>query len=381
MGAVDGLRPAISELPAIDHHAHLLARPDVGHGLADVLTESSATAQIGAVREHPAYHRALRDLGDVLGIEPSEEALADARRSDFTGHVARLLDDCRLEAMFVDDGFRPAGAISLTEHAALVGCPVRRIVRIETEAEAASVGGPTLAECRARLQQAITDALADGAIGLKTIAAYRCGLDLPTPSPNAAARAYDTWQLSGSTRLQDATLVSLFLADALEAAGEAVPLQVHSGIGDRDQMLTRADPALLQPHIDRGMLSQTTVVLLHCYPFVRRAGYLASIYPNVNLDLSLAITLLPHRGPGLVSEALELAPPTKLLFASDASRLPEMFTLGTRWWRESLARALGAIVDDDFTDEARALDWARLILADNTRRIYRYDEHASNTDG
>ena len=68
---------------------------------------------------------------------------------------------------FVDDGFRPAGTFPLTEHAALVGCPVRRIVRVETEAESAAADWPPLAECRARLQQAITDAVAEGAVGLK----------------------------------------------------------------------------------------------------------------------------------------------------------------------------------------------------------------------
>ena len=161
--------------------------PDAGHGLADVLTESSATRPdrpqcastpptIGrSATSATCSDRALR--GGARGRPP--QRLHGARRA--------ALDDCRLEAMFVDDGFRPAGTISLTEHAALVGCPVRRIVRIETEAEAASVGWPPLAECRAHFQQAIADALADGAIGLKTIAAYRCGLDLPTPSPDAAA--------------------------------------------------------------------------------------------------------------------------------------------------------------------------------------------------
>ena len=74
-----------------------------------------------------------------------------------------------------------------------------------------------------------------------------------------------------------------------------------------------------------------------------------------------------------MAEALELAPPTKLLFATDASRLPEMFLLGSRWWRESLAQYLGHLVDDDFADERRALRWAELILAGNARRAYRYD--------
>ena len=122
--------------------------------------------------------------------------------------------------------------------------------------------------------------------------------------------------------------------------------------------------------------------MLHCYPFVRHAGYLASIYPNVHVDLSLAITLVPHRGPDLVSEALELAPATKLLFATDASRLP-----GDVPARHAVVagiarpRPSAALVDDDFVDEARALDWAQLILADNARRIYRYDDTRSNTDG
>jgi hypothetical protein len=376
VSAVDGLRSAISAMAAIDHHAHLLARPDAGVALAQVLTESDAPAQVDAVREHPAYGRALRDLGDALGIEPAEELLVAARQGDFRRHVARLFDVCRLEAMFVDDGFRPAGTVSLAEHADLVGCPVRRIVRVETEAEAASTGGPPFAECRARLGTAISDAITDGAIGLKTIAAYRCGLDLPTPSTDVAGRAYDAWRRSGPRRLQDPALVSLFLADALEAAGDGVPLQVHCGLGDRDQMLMGADPALLQPQIDHGVLVRTPVVLLHCYPFVRHAGYLAGIYPHVHFDVSLAITLLPHRGPDLIAEAMELAPPTKLLFATDASRLAEMFTLSTLWWRESLARALGDLVDDGFADAPLAAHWARLILSDNARRLYRYEDRS-----
>jgi uncharacterized protein len=373
VAAVDRLRPAIAAIPVIDHHAHLLARGDAPVGLADVLTESRDPAQIAHVREHPVYARALDELTRVLGEAVSEERLAGARRRDLAGYARRLLDACRLEAMFVDDGFRFDGAVSLAEHAALVGCQVRRIVRVEAvaEGEAAGAGWPPLAECRDRLQVAIADALAAGAVALKSIAAYRGGLDLPSPSLDAAVHAYDAWRRSGRGRLTDPVLVAQFLADALDAAGRAVPLQIHTGLGDADQMLTTADPALLQPHIDHGFLASVPIVLLHCYPFVRHAGYLASIYADVHLDLSLAITLMPHRGADLIAETLELAPPTKLLFATDASRLAEMFLLGTRWWRESLAQTLGELVDAGFADDRRALDWAELILAGNARRLYR----------
>jgi hypothetical protein len=378
--AVDRIRAAIAEIPAIDHHAHLLAGPDATVELADVLTETTDAAQVAQVQEHPAYERARRELAEVLGPEPG------ARRPDHASQVQRLLGACRLEAMYVDDGFRFDGALTLAEHAALVGCPVRRIVRIESVAEslvetsAAGAGWPPFAELRAGFQQAIASALGegagDGAVALKTIAAYRCGLDLPAPSVATAAAGYESWRRSGTGRLTDAALIAQLIADALAVAGRAVPLQIHTGLGDADQMLAGADPALLQPHIDHGMLAGVPVVLLHCYPFVRHAGYLASLYAGVHLDLSLALTLIPHRGGALVGEALELAPPTKLLFATDASRLPEMFLLGTRWWREALARALGQLVDDGFADVQRALDWARLILAGNARRLYGTDAAA-----
>jgi hypothetical protein len=375
--AVERLRPVIAEIRAIDHHAHLLTR-EPGLRLADVLTESRDPGQVDAGREHPAYLRAWSELARVLGPDLTEEQLAALRAGDLAGHTARLLAECRLDAMFVDDGFRPAGALSLDEHAALVGCPVRRIVRIEAEAEAASTGWPPFGECRDRLGRAIADAVVAGAVGLKTIAAYRSGLDLPSPSVAEASRAYDTWRRSESHRLTDAALIALFVADAVEAAGPGVPLQVHTGLGDADQALVGADPARLQPHVDHGFLAGMPVVLLHCYPYVRQAGYLASIYPGVHLDLSLAITLVPHRGEELVAEALELAPASKLLFATDASRLPEMFLLGTTWWRESLARALGRLVDDSFLDADRAIAWAELVLAGNARRVYGWSQASSS---
>jgi hypothetical protein len=105
-------------------------------------------------------------------------------------------------------------------------------------------------------------------------------------------------------------------------------------------------------------------------PFIRQASYLASLYPSVHLDLSLAITLIPHRAPDLVLEALELAPATKVLFGTDASRRPELFLFATRWWRESLAQALARLVDGGFADETRAVRWAELILAGNADRLY-----------
>jgi predicted TIM-barrel fold metal-dependent hydrolase len=49
---------------------------------------------------------------------------------------------------------------------------------------------------------------------------------------------------------------------------------------------------------------------------------------------------------------------SKLLYASDAARTPELYLLAATWWRDALAEVL--------TDEADA----RLILRENALRVY-----------
>ena len=186
-----------------------------------------------------------------------------------------------------------------------------------------------------------------------------------------AVESYEAWRRSGSIRLTDAALISFFVADAIEAAGPGVPLQVHTGLGDADESLLGADPALLQPQLDRGFLAGIPVVLLHCYPFVRHAGYLASIYRDVHVDLSLALTFVPATrvrtgGRGAGDDSAEQA---ALRHRRLAPR-PRCSSWASRWWRASLARALGDLVDDDVLDERLALDWAEQILAGNARRLY-----------
>src|SRR5207237_2573118 len=97
--------------------------------------------------------------------------------------------------------------------------------------------------------------------------------------------------LRHTDRLVGAPLREVLLAalEANEATGDPLPVQVHTGFGDSDLFLPRADPAYLKPVVER--FHDTPFVLLHCYPFVREAGWLAHVYGNVFFDLSLTI---PH---------------------------------------------------------------------------------------
>jgi hypothetical protein len=85
---------------------------------------------------------------------------------------------------------------------------------------------------------------------------------------------------------------------------------------------------------------------------------LAHVYGHVWFDLSLTI---PHvsRPAEAVREALELAPVSKLLYASDAARTPELYLLGATWWRDALAEVLTDALPARRRPRRRADDPAR----------------------
>ena len=251
-------------------------------------------------------------------MDADERAVYEYRlATDPAEYTAGLLRATNTELLLVDDGYPPEGeGTSWDELGELAGCRALPVLRLETRGEHAAAETSTARE--------------RGYAGLKTIAAYRGGLD----------------------RVSDHVVAAL---EANEATGDPLPVQVHSGFGDWDLHLWRADPSYLKPLIER--FRDTSFVLLHCYPFVREAGWLAHVYGNVYFDLSLTI---PHVSQPVraLEEALELAPVSKLLYASDAARTPELYLLAATWWRDALA--------DVLTDEADA----RMILRENALGVY-----------
>jgi predicted TIM-barrel fold metal-dependent hydrolase len=228
------------------------------------------------------------------------------------------------ELLLVDDGYPPPEAsIGWSELGDLASCRALPILRLETRGEHAAAE--------------VMSARASGYAALKTIAAYRGGLD----------------------RVSEHVIAAL---EANEATGNPLPVQVHCGFGDSDLHLWRADPSYLKPLIER--FAETHFVLLHCYPFVREAGWLAHVYANVFLDLSLTI---PHvaRAKEALAESLELAPISKLLYASDAASTPELYLLAAVWSREALAAVLLELLSAEEVVPA-----AQMILRENALALY-----------
>lgn len=113
-------------------------------------------------------------------------------------------------------------------------------------------------------------------------------------------------------------------------------------------------------------------MLLHAgYPFMREAGYLTAVYPQVYVDFGLAIPDASIAGMrSVLRQLLETAPTTKVLFSSDAHESPELFYLCAKWGLETLAYVLSAAVRDGDLRRDEADSSARRILHDNACNLY-----------
>jgi len=310
----------------------------------------------------------------VLGLPPHAE-IGDyvARRAELgAAEVSkRFLVAAGVSVLCVDTGFTPEPLTSPAELGDLAGATAHEIVRLERVAEdvaAAGVGAAAFAD-------AVRSALATrtaSAVGLKSIAAYRTGLDLRAERPSdsevtAAAGRWLAGAATGPLRLADETLQRFLIWCGVDLR---LPVQFHVGYGDSDVDLHRCNPLLLTPLLRAIQPTGVPVMLLHNYPYHREAGYLAQVFPQVYVDAGLATHNLGARAPALLAEVLELAPFGKFLYSSDAFGLPELHYLGAALFRSALSSFLRTGLNEDLYSERTVLRVTRMLCADNAKRAY-----------
>ena len=371
----------IGVLALADHHVHpALASELDAAGFEELITESDRPASAGLTQFDSQLGMAIRRwCAPVLDLEPLAPAAAYlAQRAALgSGEVTRrLLRASGISHFLVDTGYLRDGMLGLDGMASASGAEVDEIVRLETVAEQAVLAGDaTAAGFAGRFAEALAEQV-PGAVGLKSIVGYRYGLDFDPAPPTrvevtaAAGRWLDRIEDTGQVRVADPVLLRHLLWAGLS---HGLPLQLHTGFGDPDADLRRCDPLLLRGFIERAEPSGVPIMLLHCYPFHRGAGYLAMAYPHVYLDVGLAINYLGARAAAVVGESLELAPFGKVLFSSDAWGPAELHYLGALLWRRATAQVLGGFVAEGEWTEAEALRIAAMIGGGNARRVYALD--------
>jgi predicted TIM-barrel fold metal-dependent hydrolase len=365
------------DIPAIDHHAHNLLKPEAVRDspFPRAFTEGTDPAVFHNHARHTLfYHRSIRDIAGLLRCAPSEEAV-QARREELGIHklTAGCFDAANLSGVFLDDGFLPEELLPWEWHEQFVS--VRRVLRLEYLAETLIEATHDFDSFLGRFHSRI-DPPPPEVVAFKSIAAYRTGLEIEIPSHKQARSAYLRLKNRAPQRplrLEEKPLIDFLLTQTLDiSARHGIPLQLHTGFGDPDLDLRLGNPLHLRPLLEQTRWRNAPLVLLHgSYPYTREAGYLASVYPQVHLDTGLAIPFLSVSGmQTMMRQLLELAPVTKLMYSSDAHMIPELFYLGAKWGREVLGSILEEAVRDSDLNAEEADFAARAILADNAKALY-----------
>jgi uncharacterized protein len=371
-----------TQFPVVDNHCHGIMRDQVFEDVTGWRQAFTESTDPGMARDHVAstafYRRLIRTLADFLGCEPEEEAVFAARtKRDGRELAGALLRAANVDTLLLDTGFPPPEEVlPVPELGEVGGCRTEPMLRLEILMESLLAEHDSLQEVKEALVAELDDVRGRGYVALKSIAAYRTGLDIrewPREETEVAFREYRQAAGAGPARLVHKPLLDTLLHDALaQAARQEIPVQFHVGYGDADTDLLLGNPLYLRPVLQRPDYRGMPVVLLHeCYPYTRQGGYLAAVYQNVYLDLSYGIPLLGYGEMlSFTRQALGVAPSSKLMYSSDGIGVPELHWISAIDGRRVIGEALGELVSRGELDLAAAEAAGEDVLHANPTRLY-----------
>ena len=332
-----------------------IARP--GHdarGLPDLLGRARPRRPAAAARAHrlgSAEPCNRIRLAELLQCEATREAVSEARHTELvthgTAYLQRLWEHADLRAMVVDDGY-PLPQVDQAKMAEEAGIKIHRVVRIEPVIVRLREQAATYAELEdafsAEIEQACTGG---GAIAIKSVIAYRTGLDV-AEWPRAEVEAtYLKWAEAGfpETRELAKPVRDALLIRTLEVAKPLrKPVHIHCGGGDPSVVLAYARPKHLFPMLNNHR--DQPIVLIHSgWPWLEEGAYVASILPRVYLETSINTAWASIIMDQKLEAVMGIAPTAKVMFGSDESSEPELAWISAIMAREALERVLSNAVE------------------------------------
>jgi len=386
-------------LPVVDVHCHPYHKPGItdpetftngvsfGGGSVGYMEQGGVTVdddvrgELQRIKRNTVYFRHMvRQMAAFFGCEPDLEHVIDERNQaigeDFTAYAKRLYDDCGLTTLVVDFGI-PLPIIPVEEFAGFTPAEVVPVFRIEPLIADLLREDILWDEFKRRFDETIDEALRSGKYrGLKSIIAYRTGLHVSPLSRTVdqGLQAHDAIRRgTGGNAMKK--LRDHLLCRSLEFCMEYdAPMQIHAGMGDFEVDLVNCRPSLLMDLLRFPTFRACKVLLVHTgYPYHAEAGYMANVLPRVYCDISEGIPFAGHAAQRIITEVLEMAPLSKVVYGSDAFTAPEINYVSAKLGKRALSQALQYLADEGMLSEAEAQAAAGPILSGNARRLYNMD--------
>jgi hypothetical protein len=386
----------VADLPVVDVHCHpFLNRGAItaeqftdltafGGGSDDYLEQggvevtSAVRDELQRVKRDTIYFkRMMLDLARFFGVAPDLDTVIAARNeavaAGYADYVRRLYGEAGIETLLFDFGV-PLPMLDVAAVRAELPVAIAPIYRIEPLIADLLKTDIGWSEFKTRYDDAIATALTrDGYVGVKSIIAYRTGLDVSPLSRTAdqGRQALDMIRRGlggGSMKM----LRDHLLCRALELCIEHdVPMQIHTGMGDFEVNLVFCRPAYLMDLLRFPAYRACRILLVHTgYPYHREAAYMANVLPRVYCDVSEGIPFAGHAAVDIFSGVLALAPLSKVCYGSDGFALPEINYTSAKLGKQALTRVLDDLVAGGMLTAQDAQQAAGMILAGNARELY-----------
>ena len=206
---------------------------------------------------------------------------------------------------------------------------------------------------------------------LKQLEAYSRPLSVLDCTREEMSKALDTLiaaRADGAlAKYRDEALIvqNYILRRILEEANfRSLPYQIHTGMTN----LSQSNPAQLESMIQK--YRNISFVLLHAYPFISEASYLARTNPNVWVDTSWLVLQSPEILQIALKEYIGMVPADRIFSSIDSISLEE-YTGGIALTRSILIDVLTEKVESDFLDIEEVLYISERILGGNCKQLHR----------
>jgi uncharacterized protein len=314
-------------------------------------------------------------LAELLGCDATRESVSEARHAALarrgTEYLQALWEHAGIRGLVVDDGY-PLPQVDPHQLEREAGITIHRVVRIEPVIARLRDAATSYAALEDAFSSEIEQACSDNAVAIKSVIAYRTGLDVQEWARAEVERTYMRWAEAGfpETRELAKPVRDALLRRTLEIARAAGrPVHIHCGGGDPSVVLAYARPKDLFPFLDRHR--DQPVVLIHSgWPWLEEGAYAASILPRVYLETSIMTAWASLIMDQKLEAIMGIAPTAKIIFGSDESTEPEMAWISAIMAREALERVLANAVERRWMTVPDAARIGAGVLAGNCERLH-----------
>ena len=363
------LKGDIQGLPMVDNHCHLFSIEPPTEDLSRTLSMSINDMPEEQLKHTLVYRSMMKELRSFLGAGESDlEVLAERDRrmkEDYKEYVSSLFGSVNLDTLLIDFGYSPV-AVDFQAFQAFAPAKTARIFRIESVLDGSikrlAEGAANLDEIEAAFDEKLEEVLnEESVVGIKSIIGYRTGLEV---------EIVDRSELTGSA-FNEKRVRDYFLLRAIGTARHQKPVQIHAAFGESNIDVKKNNPALLKEALDNEPCRSASIVLVHGgYPYSFEAGYLASVYPDVYVDISEMIPFAPlgmHHGLRMI---FDMCPMNKVMYGSDGFTTPEIHWLGAVTAKDALARLFMEYVEKGLFSYESIMEVAGMVFSETAEKLY-----------